>query len=172
MGKTKFPIIRGGGKSLLVEIFCTLLTDTDKIECEHFLWSFEFWWVGIDWKGFDSLQNKNKRLRAVLKWSWWKNWETDKNRDSNEPPALNLHSLISDINNSKLGSTQQQRICWHWDVARIISSQKIFVVYGLKHHIVEMREDVTDAAQMTDKQTITEDRATQPIEAMAESRNF
>ena len=39
-----------------------------------FLWSFEFWWEGIDWKGFDSLQNKHKRLRAVLKWSWWKNW--------------------------------------------------------------------------------------------------
>ena len=47
VGKTKFPIIQRGGKSLLVKIFCTLLTDTDKIECEHFLWSFEFWWVGI-----------------------------------------------------------------------------------------------------------------------------
>ena len=32
------------------------------------------------------------------------------------------------LDNSKLGSTQQQKICWHWHVARIISLQKI---YGL-----------------------------------------
>ena len=55
------------------------------------------------------------------------------------------------IDNSKLGSTQQQKICWHWHVARIISSQKIYGLYGLKHHIVEMRGDVTDAGQ-TNKQ--------------------
>ena len=47
------------------------------------------------------------------------------------------------LDNSKLGSTQQQNICWHWHVARIISSQKIYGLYGLKHHIVEVRGDVT-----------------------------
>ena len=31
-----------------------------------------------------------------------------------------------------------------WHVARIISSQKIYGLYGLKHHIVERRGDVTD----------------------------
>ena len=31
------------------------------------------------------------------------------------------------------------------DVARIISSQKIYGLYGLKHHTVEMRRGVTDA---------------------------
>ena len=38
--------------------------------------------------------------------------------------------------------------------------QKIYGLYGLKHHIVEIREDVT----MRDGRT-TEDRATQPMEA-------
>ena len=33
-----------------------------------------------------------------------------------------------------------------------------------KHHIVEMRVDVTDAGQPNNR-TITEDRATQPMEA-------
>ena len=51
------------------------------------------------------------------------------------------------LDNSKLGSTQQQKICWHWHVARIISSQKIYGLYARKHHIVEMRGDVTDAGQ-------------------------
>ena len=50
---------------------------------------------------------------------------------------------------------------WHWHVARIISSQKIYGLYGLKHHIVEMRGGVTDSGQTT----ISEDRATQPMEA-------
>ena len=50
---------------------------------------------------------------------------------------------------------------WHWHVARIISSQKIYSLYGLKHHIVEMRGGVTDAGQRTN----IEDRATQPMEA-------
>ena len=35
-----------------------------------------------------------------------------------------------------------------------------YMVYGLKHHIVEMRGGVTDAGR-----PITEDRATQPMEA-------
>ena len=46
----------------------------------------------------------------------------------------------------------------------IISSQKIYGLYGLKHHIVEMRWVVTDAGQMTNERT-SEDRATQPMEA-------
>ena len=35
--------------------------------------------------------------------------------------------------------------------------------YARKHHIVEMRGDVTDAGR-TNEQPITEDRATQPME--------
>ena len=46
-------------------------------------------------------------------------------------------------------------------VARIISSQKIYSLYARKHHIMEMRGDVTDAGRTTK----TEDRATQPMEA-------
>ena len=69
---------------------------------------------------------------------------------------------LCELDNSKLGSTQQQKICWHWHVARIISSQKIYGLYARKHHIVEMRGDVTDARRRT---TTTEDRATQPMEA-------
>ena len=53
------------------------------------------------------------------------------------------------LDNSKLGSTQQQKICWHRHVARIISSQKIYGLYARKHHIVEMRWDVTDAGRPT-----------------------
>ena len=37
---------------------------------------------------------------------------------------------------------------------------EIYGLYGLKHHIVEMRRGVTDAGQ-----TNSEDRATQPMEA-------
>ena len=36
----------------------------------------------------------------------------------------------------------------------IISSQKIYRLYGLKHHIVEMRRGVTDAGQRTNEQTL------------------
>ena len=60
----------------------------------------------------------------------------------------------------------QLSICWYWHVARIISSQKIYCLYGLKHHIVEMRGGVTDAGQQTNNErTNSEDRATQPMEA-------
>ena len=68
---------------------------------------------------------------------------------------------MSKLDNSKLGSTQQQKICWHWHVARIISLQKIYGLYARKHHLVEMRGDVTDAW----RRTTTEDRATQPMKA-------
>ena len=54
------------------------------------------------------------------------------------------------LDNSKLGSTQQQKICWHWHVARIISPQKIYGLYARKHHIVEMRGDVTNAWRPND----------------------
>ena len=46
----------------------------------------------------------------------------------------------------------------------MISSLKIYGLYGQKHHIVEMRGGVTDAGQTT-KQPNNEDRATQPMEA-------
>ena len=49
-------------------------------------------------------------------------------------------------------------IWWWWHIARIISSHKIYGLYGLKHHIVEIRGDVT----MRDDERTTEDRATQP----------
>ena len=66
-----------------------------------------------------------------------------------------LESLSScKLDNSKLGSTQQQKICWHWHVARIISSQKIYGLYGWKHHIVEMRRDVTDAGQPIEQRQV------------------
>ena len=66
------------------------------------------------------------------------------------------------LDNSKLGSTQQNKICWHWHVARIISSQKIYGLYARKYHIVEMRGDVTDAGRKNER---TEDWASQPMEA-------
>ena len=66
------------------------------------------------------------------------------------------------LDNSKLGSTQQQKICWYWHVARIISSQKMYGLYARKHHIAEMRGDVTDAGRQPTDRT-NEDRATQPI---------
>ena len=46
----------------------------------------------------------------------------------------------------------------------MISSQKIYGLYGLKHHIVKMRGGVTDAGQTTER-THIEDRASQPMEA-------
>ena len=51
-----------------------------------------------------------------------------------------------------------------WSVGQWIvdvrSFQKIFGLYGLKHHIVEISGDVTDAGR-TDEQTTSEDSATQ-----------
>ena len=41
-------------------------------------------------------------------------------------------------------------------IVGVISFQKIFGLYGLKHHIVEISGDVTDAGRTT-----SEDRATQ-----------
>ena len=53
------------------------------------------------------------------------------------------------------------RIWWWWHVARIISLQRIYGLYGLQPHIVEISGDVTDAGQ-TNTRT-REDRATQPM---------
>ena len=46
----------------------------------------------------------------------------------------------------------------------VISFQKIFGLYGLNHHIVEISGDVTDAGRTNKRQT-REDRATQPMDA-------
>ena len=75
-----------------------------------------------------------------------------------------IFQKIAKLDNSKLGSTQQQKICWHWHVARIISSQKIYGLYGPKHHIVEIRGDVTEGRTNKRRRT-SEDRATQSMEA-------
>ena len=42
---------------------------------------------------------------------------------------------------------------------------EIYGLYARKHHIVEMRGDVTDAGRTTNNERTTEDRATQPMEA-------
>ena len=51
-----------------------------------------------------------------------------------------------------------------WSVGQwivgVISFQKMYGLYGLKHHIVEISGDVTDAGR-TNEQTTREDRATQ-----------
>ena len=51
-----------------------------------------------------------------------------------------------------------------WSVGQwivgVISFQKMYGLYGLKHHIVEISGDVTDAGR-TNKQTTSKDRATQ-----------
>ena len=73
----------------------------------------------------------------------------------NEPPPLKRENQVSWAqlsNNRRYVGTD------------IIYSQKIYGLYARKHHIVEMRGDVTDAGRPTDR-TITEDRATQPMEA-------
>ena len=45
-------------------------------------------------------------------------------------------------------------------IVGVMSIQKIYGLYGLKHHIVEISGDVTDVGR-TDGQTTSEDRATQ-----------
>ena len=84
--------------------------------------------------------------------------------------CLQFNQNILKLDNSKLGSTQQQKICWHWHVARIISSQKIYGFYGRKHHKVEMRGDVTDAGRPNNEQLKIELLSQWKLEA--ESRNF
>ena len=52
-----------------------------------------------------------------------------------------------------------------WSVGQwivgVISFQKMYGLYGLKHHIVEISGDVTDAGRPRTR----EDRATQPMDA-------
>ena len=53
-----------------------------------------------------------------------------------------------------------------WSVGQwivgVISFQKMYGLYGLKHHIVEISGDV---AMRDNEQTNSEDRATQPMDA-------
>ena len=89
----------------------------------------------------------------------------------------NLLSNKTTYNYAKL-KFNHMRIWWHWHVARIISSQKIYGLYGLKHQIVEISGDVTDAGRTNNKQTVKiellsqwmieaefRNRATQPMDA-------
>ena len=52
-----------------------------------------------------------------------------------------------------------------WSVGQwivgVISFQKMYGLYGLKHHIVEISGDVTDAGRTNKQQTTSKDRATQ-----------
>ena len=52
-----------------------------------------------------------------------------------------------------------------WSVGQwivgVISFQKMYGLYGLKHHIVEISGDVTDPDKQTNKQMTSEYRATQ-----------
>ena len=50
-------------------------------------------------------------------------------------------------------------------------SQKIYDLYGWKHHIVEMRGDVTDAGQTTNNEQLKIELLSQ-WKLEAESRNF
>ena len=93
--------------------------------------------------------------------------------NSNERCTFHIDILFErreELDNSKLGSTQQQKICWHWHVARIISSQKMYGLYARKHHIVEMRGDVTDAGRRRQQQLKIELLSQWKLEA--ESRNI
>ena len=65
-----------------------------------------------------------------------------------------------ELDNSKLGSTQQQKICCQ---DHILTEDIWFVCSETSN--VEMRRDVTDAGRTNDNQPITEDIATQPMEA-------
>ena len=114
---------------------------------------------------FGSL-NRKCWLVAYLERSIHYSGETDK---ACKIPTYLLKIAMSaskQLDNSKLGSTQQSK--WHWHVAMIICSQKIYGLYGIKHHIVEIRGDVTMRDGRTNERTneqTTEDRATQPMEA-------
>ena len=52
-----------------------------------------------------------------------------------------------------------------WSVGQwivgVISFQKMYGLYGLKHHIVEISGDVTDPEKQTNERTTRKDRATQ-----------
>ena len=41
----------------------------------------------------------------------------------------------------------------------------MYGLYGLKHHLVDISEDVTDAGQMTNDERTREDSDTQPLDA-------
>ena len=52
-------------------------------------------------------------------------------------------------------------------IVGVISLQKMYGLYGLKHHIVEINGDVTDAGRTNERRRrrTREDRATQPLDA-------
>ena len=109
----------------------------------------KWWFLGVfrDPSGLGIVISVYKRVQTFL------DLNTPQRKVEN-PSELDVKEVSqSEIDNSKLGSTQQQKICWHWHVARIISSQKIYGFYGLKHHIVEIRGCVTDAGQTTNQPT-------------------
>ena len=82
---------------------------------------------------------------------------------SDIPVKRKIQKIIRKLDNSKLGSTQHM-LTLTCCQDHILTPQKIYGLYGLKHHIVEMRGGVTDAGR-TNKRTNIEDRATQPMEA-------
>ena len=64
------------------------------------------------------------------------------------------------------GSGGSGNVMGEWSVGQwivgVISFQKMYGLYGLKHYIVETSGDVTNAGR-TNKQTTREDRATQRL---------
>ena len=56
-----------------------------------------------------------------------------------------------------------------WSVGQwivgVISFQKMYGLYGLKHHTVEISGDVTDAGRTNERRQTREDNATQPLDA-------
>ena len=59
------------------------------------------------------------------------------------------------------------RVMFEWSVGQwivgVLSFQKMFGWYGIKHHIVEISRDVTDVVQTNERTTIREERATQLV---------
>ena len=107
----------------------------------------------------------------------WHNWPFQESvfPGKNWPQFFYVEKCFFDgwnkLDNGKLGSTQQQKTYWHWHVARIISTQKIYGLYARKHHIVEMRGGVTNAGRQTNDKQLKKELVSQ-WKLEAESRNF
>ena len=65
---------------------------------------------------------------------------------------LKMLKMLKTLKMLKMLKVVWSGLVWSGHVARIISLQKIYDLYGLKHHIVDMRGGVTDAGQ-TNEQT-------------------
>ena len=101
------------------------------------------WWCTDDalmmhwWCSDDALMMHCWCAEDALIMHWWhaddalmmQSWCTD--------DTLKMHWWCSD--------DHHMRIWWWWHAARIISLQKIYGLYSLKPHIVEISEDVTNA---------------------------